>query len=806
MSWDKFIKRINNEITNKKPTITRRGIKKINLLEQISNEISAEDQINEKFSDVVKKAGAAVKSGWKKLTNKIKAVAQWGWKFGVAIAKTVGNKFIMFNKKGDMLIPPANDINYNKAPFGENVLTAEYNKTSVGKMDVYLSETMDFGFGVTVNGPKGFGIMHIIEPKQKAVQEGIDYKLSKKLKQLLSEETDDDEEEDEEKLKASMYSLASKLILSAGTSALEKTEDKVEKIRPVEVHYGHFVKMLNELMEKVKSGKVMKGSMVKNIAIYAPTGWGKSMIIKQAAEKQGFHYFPLELQKVALEVVQGFPYLKKVFDDPENASKEDRLQLAKTIVKLAPSEYLPPSGDVDNWLLFFDEFNRADSEKMAAVMNLLLSGELGGASEVIRKKGKIEKIERYHLPKKIVIVLAMNTGQQKGVYDAVNEINNLDIATLERIQQVVFGRYHAASWINNFGGKKFVANFESGESLPLLVRIPGIIISYITKLTQKKSEDPDITAMEAPFLLPVEVAGGKGGGGARTMSPRAWTMVADHMIESGFVNFSRLNDEEKEKLRPKAEQIMKEMEKSGEAAINEKGEKTKLSKNVNDYLFAAYMDKSQTQVSLMSLQACHFGDNGVSIVYDIIRNFKKEIKKGVSHYDILFNYKAVRPLVMKNFTNLGFGTIPRFLAQLLYALEQFKNSSEIETFMKQNKWPVISKAGIEHQLLKTFQQLKKDLNIPDDDFASFLHLIDTRAKKGHDVIRKIHQKAVGEGWAAYEEAIKTKMKTKSQVEKELESLFSEEKKSIPKKEKKEKKEESMNMHLFFKKLHEGGVK
>lgn len=804
MSWDKFIKRINNEITNKKPTITRRGIKKINLLEQISNEISAEDQINEKFGDVVKKAGAAIKSGWKKLNNKIKAVAQWGWKFGVAIAKTVGNKFIMFNKKGDMLIPPANDINYNKAPFGENVLTVEYNKTSVGKMDVYLSETMDFGFGVTINGPKGFGVMHVIEPKQKAIQEGIDYKLSKKLKQLI--ENENEEEEDDEELKSAMLTSVSKLVLSSGTSALEKTEDKVEKIRPVKVHYGHFTKMLNELMEKVKSGKVMKGGMIKNIAIYAPTGWGKSMIIKQAAEKQGFHYFPLELQKVALEVVQGFPYLKKVFDDPENASKEERLQLAKTIVKLAPSEYLPPSGDVDNWLLFFDEFNRADSEKMAAVMNLLLSGELGGASEVIRKKGKIEKIERYHLPKKIVIVLAMNTGQQKGVYEAVNEINNLDIATLERIQEVVFGQYHAASWVKSFASKKFIADFEGGESLPLTSRIPGIILNYISKLTQKKSEDADVTAMEAPFLLPVEVAGGKGGGGARTMSPRAWTMVADHMIESGFVNFSKLNDEEKNKLRPRAEEIMKEMVK-GEEAINEKGKEVKLPKDIDDYLFAAYMEKSQTQVALMSLQASHFGDDGVSVVYDIIREFKKELKRGVSHYDILFNYKAVRPLVVKNFTNLGFGTIPRFLAQLLYALEQFKNSSEVETFMKKNKWPVISKAGIEHQLLKTFQQLKKDLNIPDDDFASFLHLIDTRAKKGHDVIRKIHQKAVGEGWAAYEEAIKTKMKTKSQVEKELESLFSEEGKSEDgKKEKEEKKEESMNMHLFFKKLHEGGVK
>ena len=218
------------------------------------------------------------------------------------------------------------------------------------------------------------------------------------------------------------------------------------------------------------------------------------------------------------------------------------------------------------------------------------------------------------------------------------------------------------------------------------------------------------------------------------------------------------------------------------------------------------MENSQNQVSLLSLQAAHFGDEGVNIVYDIIKDYKKKLKEGVSHYDILFNYKQVRPIVKRNFTNLGFGTNPRFLAQLIYTIEQFKDVSEIENFMKKNKWPILSKAGIVYQLLKTFQTLQKDLDIPDDEFASFLHLVDARAKKGHEVLRSIHRKAMGEGWSTYEEAIKMKMKTTSQIEKELESLFAKEKKPAKTTKKKVKKtNEATNMHIFFKQLKSGGV-
>lgn len=800
MSWDIFIKRMNEEVNNK-PAVTRKNNKKSKLIEEIT-----EDQIDEKISDVLKKVGSTVKTGWRKLTGKIKEVATRGFKFGVAIAKNVSGKFIAFNKSGDILLPPAEKIDYERAPFGEQVLTAGY-KTPAGQMDIYISETFDFGFGAIPNGPKGFGIMNVIEPKQKPLKESRDYKLSGPLKRFLNE--DEDLGDDEEELKAKFLAKTTKLVFSGGTSALEKTEDQVEKVRPVEVNYQHFKKMLSEMMERVESGKVLKGGMIKNIAIYAPTGWGKSMIIKQAATEKGFHFLPLELQKIALEVIQGFPFLEKV-EDASDEQKEDRLNRAKTIVKIAPSQYLPPSGDVDNWLLFFDEFNRADTEKMAAVMNLLLTGELGGAAEMIRKGGKITKIEKYHLPKKIIIVLAMNTGEQKGVYEAVNAVNNLDIATLERVQEVVFGKYHAASWSESFATKPFVAEFENGESAPVTSRIPAIIMNYIAKLTQKKSEDPDVKSMEAPFLLPIDVASGKGGGGSRTMSPRAWTMVADHMIETGYLNFSKLSQEEKNKYKEKAESIKKELEKENEGGKikDESGKTIKLPDNINDYLFAAYMEDSQNQVALMSLQAAHFGDKGVEIVYDIIKDYKKKLKEGVSHYDILFNYKNVRPLVKKNFTNLGFGTYPRFLAQLLYSLEQFKTTVEAEAFMKKNKWEKLPKVdSIEEQLLKTFQALKKDLDIPDDDFASFLHLIDTRAKKGHEIIRSIHQIAMGEGWEEYEEAIKMKMKTKSQVEKELEQLFNAEDKGKTKeKTDTEEKNESINMDPFFKKLKIGGVK
>lgn len=782
MSWNTLLENMSQEI-NRKQTVYKKKEPELRLFEQIALEVTKDDDMDEAVGDTLKKAGQAVKRGWMKLKGKIKEVARWGFRLGVAVGKTLSGKFVLFNTSGNVLVPEAESIGYKKMKgSNKSALTLEYNVVPLkGKnMEIHMDDKLSFGFG-TGFGPQGQGIMYVVEPKNPGLREGIDYKLSQ-----LTEATDR-----EKAAQAALMSAEASVFdsfLEAGADILTKTEDEMPEVAPVDVNYDDFKKELKSLMRMVKEDEVLTDSKIKNLAIYAPTGWGKSQIIESIAEEEDYFYFPLELQKVDINVVAGFPYLSDVKDiegSPDEV-KGERLETARKIVKVAGSQYLPPSKAPGAWLLFFDEFNRADTEKMAAVMNLLLTGELGGAAELIRA-GDDDKgeLDRYRLPDKVVVVLAMNTQTQSGVTGAINAVQDLDIATLERVHRVLHGRYHATSWFTNYAHKPYMARLKNGREFPMISKIPPIITNYIIQ-TMKETGGGKITpeAEEAPFLLPVKVAQketGAGGGGERTTSPRSWTVVAQRMLEDGYQLFKLLDIEDlRERYGKRAKQIMKKMIETSKSLQvtqiekNKDGITTTAKKgnvdtpdNPDEYLFAAWLQDANNQEKLLANQSAEFGDEGKEYITRMIVSYRKKAKEGISIEEILLNYGKVRALFTKSFKNLGFGGHAQFLKNVVHTLNGFKSEQDLINTMEERGIPIVSTKGPAEQIYLTLKTIQQDLDMNADDFVSFAHLIDA-ASSENELIAKIARRMAGK-WETYRQALEMKYKTKSQIQKELES-------------------------------------
>jgi len=770
MSWKNLLETMNEEFDEKE--VLQKRPKERAFFDKIAREI-VEERIDElDLKSAVGRVKTAAKRGWQVLSGKIKEVALRGFKLGIAVGKTLKGKFVLFNRAGKILTPEADKAEYKKIASGKNVLTLTY-KSSAGPISISLSDKLNSGFGTALT-KEGDGIFYVLQPRSPAVQEGIDYDSDL----IIEADEEEEEEEGDSRSNASIMSKIDQLVFGSfadeGAAALKASEDKPVRPVPVEVTYEDFAREITTLLRRVKEGTVLKGSKIKNLAIYAPTGWGKTEIIGKAAKSAGYFFFPLELQKVPIEILSGFPFLDDV-EGAESDIKEDRLQRAMKIVKMAPSQYLPPAGSQDAWLLFFDEFNRADTEKMSAVMNLLLNGELGGASElVVNKKTSQKTLDRYRLPKKVVVVLAMNTGTQKAIADSINAVKDLDIATLERVHRVLHGKYHAESWFKSFAAVPYVAETESGKTVAMLSRVPPIILNFIQDLMKTKGSvglDP-----EKPFLQPIKVAGGEpgSGGGERTTSPRSWTMIADDMIENGVEQFDKLSPEAKAKFDASAKKIKAAMEEEwAEVVKKDPDQPKKLPTDLEPYRFAAWMKAAQNQIRLLAMESPELGDEGQDYIRKMIKSFIKRGKEGITEEDILLNYKAVREQV-KNVADIGFGTKSALLARLYFALTKYKNEKAILEFMAEKGIPILSSKGPVEQIYLTFKQMYKDLDFAADDFIAFTHLVEQAAKKASQEgktdspLRLLHAKLAN--WEIYVDALKKRVTTKSGVEKELAAL------------------------------------
>lgn len=314
-----------------------------------------------------------------------------------------------------------------------------------------------------------------------------------------------------------------------------------------------------------------------SIFIWGPTGSGKSEIVKQIAESEGCIYHKLEIQKVPIEELAGFPYLHKNDKD-------------QTVVRLAHPTILPPSDSLDVWILHLDEFNKAETDQMAATMNLVLTGEIGGSADYNEKTGESIK---YKLPKKTIIIGSGNPKNQKNV-TGFNAVNSFDTATAERWHRNLYLDYNAISWLQHFGFKDY--KFINGS---IIKRIPEIISYFIF---DKYIENGDVAS---PFLIPKVLSTDEAEGDS-TMSPRAWTLAANNMILDMYMEWTK--------------------------------EKTGID-------FETYVKNPNSQIKSLINNIYEFGANGDNLVREIIARYVYFYENRILPKDVLENYSSIREKV-----------------------------------------------------------------------------------------------------------------------------------------------------------------
>lgn len=175
-----------------------------------------------------------------------------------------------------------------------------------------------------------------------------------------------------------------------------------------------------------------EGDDVPSLLIQGFPGGGKTSIIKAFA-KARFKVHVLEVASIYKEVLGGFPTVQNNFQPNEEevdknveAIKSGEKQVTRTerdletgkqkkVVMTAADIFPEEDGKIH--VFFLDEYNR-DAEKMAASMNLLLSGSIGN---------------QYSLPKRTIVVAAGNLGE------------DIDKVSVQRLDNATFDRFSSAT-------------------------------------------------------------------------------------------------------------------------------------------------------------------------------------------------------------------------------------------------------------------------------------------------------------------------------------------------------------------------
>jgi len=439
---------------------------------------------------------------------------------------------------------------------------------------------------------------------------------------------------------------------------------KVGSVPTSELTYPELEKEIKQLIDFTKREQFV-GDNYFSFFIFGETGSGKTEIIKSIAEKEECVYHKLEIQKVPIEILQGFPYLTNV--ETENGEMK--------VAKLAPSTILPPTNDTRTWVLHLDEFNKADSDKMAAVMNLVLTGEIGGSADYDESKGKSVK---YKLPRKTIIIGSGNTKEQKNI-ENLNVVSGMDTATSERWHRTGYLPYNAESWLTNYALKEYEFMGQKLET-----RIPGIIINFILDKMLENGNKQD------PFLIPIISGSEEGMESERTTSPRAWTLISDMMYIQMYNDF-----------------------------LNQKEEDD----------FSAFVKNPENQIKYLKQQVYEFGLKGNEVVTDIISRYIYFAENRVLPSNILYEYKDHREKIKEIAEKKGI-VLYLFLGVAYFINEITEEFSEKE--LKKygiNISTFIEDCGIPSEDIVAFiQTLKRGKTKNADSFNEFMISISEKYK------------------------------------------------------------------------------
>ena len=463
-----------------------------------------------------------------------------------------------------------------------------------------------------------------------------------------------------------------------------------------------------------------------SLFVFGPTGCGKTEICQSLAEKHGYHYHKLEIQKIPLEELGGFPYL----DD--QVEKDGTL---KKVTRLAHPTVLPPSEHDGKWILHLDEFNKADAEKMAAVMNLVLTGEIGGAADFDVKTGKSVK---YKLPRK-TIILGTGNPRTQGVHTTnFNLVHSMDIATAERFHRTLLLEYDCFSWLEAYGNKPFTYKHKN-EEYKLFARIAPIINYFIMN---KASEEKAST----PFEILVHSNKEQEDDNERSLSPRSWTLISDNMLADAILQWKKLSLDTKKWFKEISEKRYGD----------------------DSYAFCLFFNQPSKQIELIYQQHPEFGVESSRILKEIMAKYQYYFMNRIKPVDVIYNYPKIREQV-KKLTKDKEGLIAAntivMVAKSLFLVKPKSNDIKDQNGLTET-----------HKIFLNVSTFLEDLKTKPEDLAIFITILQrTPTEKNTTFLDALHKlllknQIYSRAWKnySYNEALVLRKKDEQKEEKNKE--------------------------------------
>lgn len=459
--------------------------------------------------------------------------------FGIGIAQ-VGTKFNLFDKSGNKLL--GKDV--------KKITSSKDSRTIVVQdSNVKLQVSKDKpSFGVKWEGSAA--VVRMFDFKPKAVSESVYGRMDNMLNEW--NETSAEIEND----------------LTMGDPDEDDYEEELSGLLDFTTSHVDY-KGLEDVLDELIEGLHASTDENAVISIVGDSGIGKTEIVKALAQEKQMNFFYVELGKIDKSLIKGIPAITdelrldpKNPEGPKKTHQQIDLLMAEKlfpqIKKMVGNGMDVEDNGSDKWIIFLDEFNRAETSVTSVIMNLFLDGMITAAikSEIDEEGRLINTSESgaISLPTNSLYVLGMNESQEKmantEIAGLMQETHNLDTATTSRIARSFILNATAEAWSDNYATLPRNTKYKESKiddngkkdpktKIPISVvvypQVPKILQLYIRELDGKNSEKGGVFNM---------VYANSADNFAK-MDPRRWSAISSEFYRLAWIDWEKLSDERK---------------------------------------------------------------------------------------------------------------------------------------------------------------------------------------------------------------------------------------------------------------------
>lgn len=490
--------------------------------------------------------------------------------FGIGIAQ-VGSKFNVFDKSGNKLLK--NDV--------KKITASKNNRTIVlqdSNVKLQVSKENKPSFGVKWEGSAA--VVRMFDVNQSAVSESVYGKMNNMLNEW--NETSAEIEND----------------LTMGDPDEDDYEEELNGLLDFTTSHVDY-KGLEDVLDELIEGLHASTDENAVISIVGDSGIGKTEIVKALAQEKQMNFFYVELGKIDKSLIKGIPAITdelrldpKNPEGPKKTHQQIDLLMAEKlfpqIKRMVGNGMDVEDNGADKWIIFLDEFNRAETSVTSVIMNLFLDGMITAAikSEIDDEGRLINTSESgaIALPTNSLYVLGMNESQEKlantEIAGLMQETHNLDTATTSRIARSFILNATAEAWSDNYAtlprntkykeskigddGKKDPKT-KIPKSVVVYPQVPKILQLYIRELDGKNSEKGGVFNM---------VYANSADNFAK-MDPRRWSAISSEFYRIAWIEWEKLSDKRKySKFNLKQASILFKSMKNSREAMDDRKSKT----------------------------------------------------------------------------------------------------------------------------------------------------------------------------------------------------------------------------------------